>query len=98
MLRTLARHGFALAAGASVSLTFSAPAAPADITEHRTGHRFLLSRGATPAAHLLGANPRCMLGWCRVAAARAYAFGLYADADALARFEAAAAEAAAGAG
>lgn len=26
---------------------------------------------------------RCMLGWCRLAIARAYAFGLYADAEAL---------------
>jgi hypothetical protein len=34
-------------------------------------------------AHLLGVNVRCMLGWCRLAIARAYSFGLYINDDAL---------------
>lgn len=41
--------------------------------------------GATSDHWLLGANTRCMLGWCRLAIARAYAFGLYADQAALDR-------------
>ena len=63
----------------------------ASIREHRTGLLFHVVRGGIdrlPAAdgdaYLLGANVRCMLGLCRLPLARAYAFGLYADADALA--------------
>jgi hypothetical protein len=40
--------------------------------------------GAASPQYLLGANVRCMLGWCRLAMARAYAFALYTDAAGLA--------------
>ena len=58
------------------------------IREHRTGHTFELHRPlevdeGVREAHLVGCNVRCMLGWCRVAFARAYAFGLYLDDDAI---------------
>lgn len=58
------------------------------IREHRTGHTFELHRPlevdeGLREAHLVGCNVRCMLGWCRVAFARAYAFGLYLDDDAI---------------
>jgi hypothetical protein len=59
------------------------------VLEHRTRERFRLVRsgtadgGASPSHYLLGCNVRCMLGWCRLSIARAYAFGLYADGAAL---------------
>lgn len=71
---------------------------PTAVKEHRTGLEFPLhlpSPADAPsgviapapargdAAHLLGCNTRCMLGWCRLAMARAYAFGLYVSDDAL---------------
>jgi len=73
----------------------AAPASPAPlprlgaVAEHRTHKEFELLRqpipvsGASLPAHLLGANVRCMLGWCRLAIARAYSFGLYINDDAL---------------
>lgn len=70
--------------GSGVCASFVAAAADSDsiprLREHRTGHTFPLLRGDSA---LLGANTRCMLGWCRLAIARAYAFGLFADEVAL---------------
>lgn len=64
-------------------------APPPALREHRTGLEFALLRRDIPGsssreAFLLGTNVRCMLGWCRLAIARGYAFGLYADDAALA--------------
>jgi hypothetical protein len=77
----------AMVAGGSY-FTLSADAAPpvSVIREHRTGLSFPLTRStdATRMSSLLGANTRCMLGWCRLSIARAYAFGLFADEIALA--------------
>lgn len=59
--------------------------AAGSIVEHRTKQRFPLHH-ATPDSiptHLIGCNTRCMLGWCRIAMARAYAFGFYIDDDAV---------------
>lgn len=54
------------------------------LREHRTGQRFDMHRSIQGSTtHLVGCNVRCMLGWCRVPIARAYAFGLYLDDDAL---------------
>lgn len=39
--------------------------------------------GAHHTQYLLGCNVRCMLGWCRLAIARGYAFALYCDGQAL---------------
>lgn len=53
------------------------------IKEHRTGQQFDLVRSSIPGSthelFLLGTNVRCMLGWCKLAMARGYAFGLYLD-------------------
>jgi hypothetical protein len=79
-LPVLASAGAALFAVARAD----AGAPPADTTsirEYRTGHAFALAK--PNAQLLLGANTRCMLGWCKLAIARAYAFGLYADEAAL---------------
>ncbi len=80
----------ALASSAAALFLPSSASEPSEVIEHRTKHRFPLSRtiGDAPAS-FLGANTRCMLGWCKVAAARAYAFGLYADAPLLTRVAAA---------
>ena len=74
----------AMVAGGSY-FALSADAAPV-IREHRTGLSFPLTRrsDALLMSSLLGANTRCMLGWCRLSIARAYAFGLFADEIALA--------------
>jgi hypothetical protein len=64
-----------------------APPPPQALKEYRTGLEFPLVRrdipGASRESFLLGANVRCMLGWCQLAIARGYAFGLYADDAAL---------------
>jgi hypothetical protein len=58
---------------------------PDALKEHRTHLQFVLQRRLADdvEAHLMGCNVRCMLGWCKLAIARAYAFGLYVDDDAL---------------
>ena len=60
------------------------------VKEHRTGQEFELSRagparipGATSDAYSVGSAVRCMMGWCSLAIARAYAFSLYVDEDSL---------------
>lgn len=85
------RHIIASALASSAAALFlPSSACTSEVIEHRTKHRFPLSRtiGDAPAS-FLGANTRCMLGWCKIAAARAYAFGLYADAQLLTRVAAA---------
>ncbi|RYY30857.1 hypothetical protein EON62_06660, partial [archaeon] len=51
--------------------------------------------GASHQQHCLGVSVRCMLGWCAFPPARGYAFGLYANDDAIAWGNLAAREAAA---
>lgn len=72
--RTLRRASDAAAAGDDDAVTDAGAAA-------RSPPRALA--GLTRDARLLGANVRCMLGWCRLAIARAYAVGVYADDAAL---------------
>lgn len=94
-MRRSTHFASALVSSAAFFVSSGPSASPAsEIIEHRTKHRFPLSRkiGDVPA-QFLGANTRCMLGWCKVAAARAYAFGLYADAPLLSRVAANASDA-----
>lgn len=85
MLRRLTWRAASIAlttAGVSSYALCTGARTPADvIIEHRTGHTFPLTRGSGES--LLGVNTRCMLGWCRLSIARAYAFGLFADEAAL---------------
>ena len=92
LLIATASVGAATLALSPSRIASSSPPAPADppgiLREHRTQQPFLQSRklpGAGPGSTftLLGTNVRCMLGWCRLPAARGYAFALYADARAL---------------
>lgn len=59
------------------------------LQEHRTFQEFALSREAGSAGvnaerqFLCGTALRCMMGWCKVPMARAYAFAFYVDEAAL---------------
>lgn len=93
-LGVAAAAAIAAAAGGSILAAGDDRSAPITLQEHRTGQKFELHRpGPRKTActssqsdadmHLIGANTRCMLGWCKLAIARAYAFGLYLDDDAI---------------
>jgi hypothetical protein len=82
----MASRRFLISAAAATFSAAVACASEGELREYRTGHTFKLRRAAPPSpdSFLLSCNTRCMLGWCRFPPARAYAFGLYLDAQTLA--------------